>query len=197
MAGKVGLVLAEVCVRASCISQSQKVLCLQVITVSVVIKKSLKSTLQIIKKPKTKILLILNVARINQDTIMTPNKITWNIKSFFTIFKKLNKRKCKTFLQNENNFCFQTVFLECSRCCASSDDGTPQNMHRREKKKPKMRTAPCFGGFWLQISRCDKTEQAYNYYLGKLKNKTNIFTKSRITCGLVSCLPSNKLEVIS
>lgn len=49
----------------------------------------------------------------------------------------------------------------------------------------------------LATNICDKKEQAYNYYLGKLENKTNIFRKSRITCGLAPCLPLNELKVIS
>lgn len=49
----------------------------------------------------------------------------------------------------------------------------------------------------LAANICDKREQAYNYYLGKLENKTNIFTKSRVICGLVPCLSSTKLKVIS
>lgn len=36
-----------------------------------------------------------------------------------------------------------------------------------------------------------KKEQDYNRYPGKLENKTNTFRKTRITCGLVPCLPQN------
>lgn len=49
----------------------------------------------------------------------------------------------------------------------------------------------------LAANTSDKKEQDYNHYLGKLENKPTIFRKSRITCGLVPCLPQNKLKVTS
>lgn len=74
------------------------------------------------------------------------------------------------------------TFFECFRYNGFFDNGTTAEL-ALVKKKPKTKVA-FFSLLTANIH--DKKEHDYSHWLGKLENKTNIFRKSRITCGLTS-----------